>query len=113
MARVNTASIASQLQAMGFTMAGAYQLIAAQVLSDAKDRRRLTLLLAGLFEANVIQGTHQGGRSVVQTRSGIQIEFQDDAGNASNQGSQSGGPSSSPSTSRTRSGIRVSFEDDA
>jgi hypothetical protein len=79
MAQVNTASIAMQLQALGISMAGAHQLITAQILNDAKDRRRLALLLTGLFEGHVIQSTNQGGARVVKTRSGIHIEFQDDA----------------------------------
>jgi hypothetical protein len=114
MARVNTAAIASQLQALGLSMVGARQLMTAQVLSNGKDRRRLALLLTGLFEGQVIHSTNLGGRSAVRTQSGIIIEFQDDA---ANQGSQSGGRSSTaqgnPSTSRTRTGISVSFEDNA
>jgi hypothetical protein len=112
MARVNTAAIVSQLQALGISMGGARQLITAQVLSNGKDRKRLALLLTGLFEGQVIHSTNLGGRSAIRTQSGIIIEFQDDT---ANQGSWSGGQSSTtqgnPSTSRTRTGISASFED--
>jgi len=114
MDRVNTAAIISQLQALGISMGGARQLLTAQVLSDGKDRRRLALLLTGLFEGQVIHSTNLGGKSAVRTQSGLIIEFQD---GTTNQGSQSGGQSSTTqgtlSISRTRTGISVSFEDNA
>jgi hypothetical protein len=120
MTRVNTASITSQLQALGFSTAGAQQLIAAQVLSDARDRRRLALLLAGLFEAAAVQAAPAGGRTAMKTQSGVIIELHDGAGGTGGgtgggrwAGASMAAPATTPVASRTASGIVVSFDDDA
>lgn len=115
MPRVNTASIAGQLHALGFTMAGAQQLITGQMLGDAKDRKHLALFLAGLFEAGAVQAIPQGGRPAMKTQSGIVIELQDDGEHPGSMGaSQSMAKQGTvPATLRTPSGLVVSFDDDA
>jgi hypothetical protein len=112
MAQVNTGALASQLQDIGFSRAGAWQLITGGIVTDAKDRQRLALVLAGLVEARSLRPSESGGRSTIQTASGIVIELQDDSGGG--QGTTTGLSSSrrkTLTTARTRSGLRVSFEE--
>jgi hypothetical protein len=119
MTRINTASITSQLQALGFSAAGAQQLITAQVLGLAHDRRRLALFLAGLFEGAAVQvAPPPGNRATMKTASGVIIELRDDSGGAGGgawaaAASAAAAPGSTPVATRTASGVVISFDDDA
>jgi hypothetical protein len=77
--RVNAASITSQLLALGFSMAGTQQLMAAQVLADARDRQRLARLLTGLLDRAAVHAAPPGGQATVKTASGVIISLDDAA----------------------------------
>ena len=79
LARFNPASIARQLQALGFTLSGAQQVLAGQVVSDQRDRQRLALVLTRLLGEQAVQVAVQGGHARLVTQSGVVIELSDDA----------------------------------
>jgi Fe2+ transport system protein FeoA len=78
-ARTNPAALVQRLHALGFTPAGAQQLLDGLVVSDSRDRRRLALVLGRLLGSHAIQVSGQDQRVAIRTQSGVVIDLEDDA----------------------------------
>lgn len=112
MAHVSFRETARQLQRMGFSAPGAQQLLSGHIVSSVLDRRRLALFLAGLVQVRAVGPIGSGGRTAIQTQSGMVIEFQDNGTGHTPKSAPSRSPEGKTfTTTQTRSGIVIGFED--